>query len=76
MKTKIYKLKKDMKYTGSNNDTFMQYTNKRKLQKALDKREELLKKYHERYKKPSVLWLVLFYYGFIALVVLLSKCGF
>ena len=79
MKKKIYKLKKDLKYQDSSDNSFITYINKRKLQKALDSREKRFTHYAKKYKRMNdwvlALWLLGFYYLVIGLIVLLSKCG-
>ena len=83
MNKKIYKLKPAYKrYTASGNSSlkpfydFQLYVNKSRVQKALNKREELGKRYRRRYRKPSVWWAILFYCAFIALILLLKRLGF
>ena len=80
---KIYKLKPASgKFITPGNSSskhlydFQLYVNKSRVQKAINKREELRKEYRRRYRKPSIWWVVLFYYGFIALILLLKKLGF
>ena len=83
MDKKIYRLKPaSEKFNTAGNSSskpfygLQLYANKRRIQKALNKREELRKQYLRRYRKPSIWWVVLFYYGFIASILLLKKLGF
>lgn len=83
MNKKIYKLKPDSgKYIVTGNSSlkpfndFQLYINKSRIQKVLNKKEDLRKQYCRRYRKPSIWWVVLFYYGFITLILLLKKLGF
>jgi len=75
---KVYKLKKTVKYKvpkdrGSKvTHDFRMYINKRKFQQTYGRKYS---KSYNRHKRPSVLWLVVFYYGFIALIVVLKKLG-
>ena len=76
---KVYKLKKDLKYQDSSDNSFLTYINKRKLQQALDSREERITHYAKKYKRMSdwvlALWLLGFYYLVVGLIVLGIKCG-
>ena len=72
---KVYKLKNNLKYKVPKDKAqkgsylFRMYISKRKFQKTYGRSY----KSYNRYKRPSVLWLVLFYYGFIIVQFVVSN---
>ena len=78
MEKKVYKLKKMVKYTLPKDKAlkashdFRRYINKRNFQQTYGFK---CSQAHKRYKRPSVLWLVAFYYGFVAVILLLKHLG-
>ena len=74
---KVYKLKKGVKYSVPKDRSlravhnFRMYVNKRNFQQRYGRSY----KCYNRYKRPSILWLVVFYYGFIAVILLFKKLG-
>jgi len=75
---KTYKLKKgNWKYKTSKDraskisHNFRMYINKKNFQQIYGRSY----KSYNRYKKPSILWLVAFHYGFIAIILLLKHLG-